>query len=384
MGAGTVSASGACAYGNLLIFRTDDWRMWAFNTTLSASTSNPYVLTTGISFTSCTHRLVHNGTMYFQASTNSTGTELWKSDGTAVGTSMVKDIRSGTTSSNPSAFFVLNDEVHFEIDLGSNGIEIWKTNGTSSGTVKATNSACGHYNCNFHSVIEYNGSFYGAGHWNYNGREVLMYNSSGLSLLVDLSPGTRFSIPRMTNPSNFVVHDGWLWFLTGGNPQTGNGYCLYRSNGTAAGTTSFVCDTGKYGLELFNDELYFSRSANGKGYELWKTDGTTSGTVMVKDVYTGGNSALGDKYGAARLFTSTDDYLYFSVQTGTANTDHAVWRTDGTTAGTQLVKSGLVANGDVVIGNVLYIRGTHYVTNSETISGLWSTCLLYTSDAADE
>ena len=102
---------------------------------------------------------------------------------------MVKDIRSGTTSSNPSAFFVLNDEVHFEIDLGSNGIEIWKTNGTSSGTVKATNSACGHYNCNFHSVIEYNGSFYGAGHWNYNGREVLMYNSSGLSLLVDLSPG---------------------------------------------------------------------------------------------------------------------------------------------------------------------------------------------------
>ena len=46
-----------------------------------------------VSFTSCTHRLVHNGTMYFQASTNSTGTELWKSDGTAAGTSMVKDIR---------------------------------------------------------------------------------------------------------------------------------------------------------------------------------------------------------------------------------------------------------------------------------------------------
>ena len=140
-----------------------------------------------------------------------------------------------------------------------------------------------------------------------------MYNSSGLSLLVDLSPGQRFNIPRMTNPSNFVVHDGWLWFLTGGNPQTGNGYCLYRSNGTAAGTTPFVCDTNKYGLELFNDELYFGRSANGKGYELWKTDGTTSGTVMVKDVNTGGGSALGNQYGSARLFTSTDDYLYFSV-----------------------------------------------------------------------
>ena len=70
LGAGTVSASGACTYGNLLIFRTNDWRMWAFNTSLSASTSNPYVLATNVSFTSCTHHVVHNGTMYFQASTN--------------------------------------------------------------------------------------------------------------------------------------------------------------------------------------------------------------------------------------------------------------------------------------------------------------------------
>ena len=148
---------------------------------------------------------------------------------------------------------------------------------------------------------------------------------------------------------------------------------MYRSNGTAAGTTPFVCDTNKYGLELFNDELYFGRSANGKGYELWKTDGTTSGTVMVKDVNTGSGSALCNQYGSARLFTSTDDYLYFSVKIGTTNADNAIWRTDGTTAGTQLVKSGLVANGDVTIGDVVYIRGTYYTTNSDSISGLWST-----------
>ena len=382
-----VTNSGACTYGDLLIFRTNDWRVWAFNTTLSDSTSNPYVLATNVSFTSCTDRIVHNGTMYFRASTNSTGAELWKTDGTTAGTSMVKDIRTGTTSSSPSAFFVFNDEVHFEISVYPNGNEIWKTNGTSSGTVKATNSACWHYNCNFHSVIEYNGSFYGAGSWNNNGREVLMYNSSGLSLLVDLSPGQRFSIPRMTNPSNFIVHDGWLWFLTAGNPSSGNGNCLYRSNGTAAGTTPFVCDTGSYGLELFNDELYFSRSANGKGYELWKTDGTTSGTVMVTDIVAGSGSAVGPSM--ARLFTSTDDYLYFSVQTGTANTDHAVWRTDGTAAGTQLIKSSFSVWDDVVIGNVLYMGGQYFTTNSDSSTGLWSTdgtmngTSLYTNYDAD-
>ena len=120
--------------------------------------------------------------------------------------------------SSPSSFFVFNDEVHFSSRLTSSGVEIWKTNGTSSGTVRAhAYSGCYVSNCNFHSVIEYNGSFYGGGHWNNNGREVLMYNSSGLSLLVDLSPGQRFNIPRMTNPSAFLVHDGWLWFLTNGN-----------------------------------------------------------------------------------------------------------------------------------------------------------------------
>ena len=390
MGAGSASVgSNGCTFGDLLIFKTDDWRLWAFNSTLSASTSNPHVLATGVSFSSCSGRIIHNGTMYFSATTNSTGTELWKTDGTAAGTSMVKDIRSGTTSSSPGSFFVFNAELHFKINMGLNGIDIWKTNGTSSGTVKATNTVCYNVNCGFGKPIEYNGTLYAAGYWNNQGSEVLMYDSSGLSLLVDLSPGSRFSVPRTTNPSNLIVHDDWIWFLTGGNPSSGNGYCLYRSNGTAAGTTPFVCDTNKYGLELFNDELYFGRSANGKGYELWKTDGTTSGTVMVKDVNTGGGSALGNQYGSARLFTSTDDYLYFSVQTGTANTDHAIWRTDGTTAGTQLVKSGLVANGEVVIGNVVYIRGTQYVTNSDTISGLWSTdgttngTILYTNYDGD-
>ncbi|MEE3038501.1 MAG: ELWxxDGT repeat protein, partial [Candidatus Thermoplasmatota archaeon] len=375
MGAGSASAgSNGCTFGDLLIFKTDDWRLWAFNSSLSISTSNPHVLATGVSFSSCSGRIIHNGTMYFPATTNSTGTELWKTDGTAAGTSMVKDIRSGTTSSSPGSFFVFNAELHFRIDMGMNGIDIWKTDGTTSGTVKATNTVCYNVNCGFGKPVEYNGSFYAAGYWNNHGSEVLMYDSSGLSLLVDLSPGSRFNIPRTSNPSNLIVHDGWIWFLTGGNPSSGNGYCLYRSNGTAAGTTPFVCDTNKYGLELFNDELYFGRSANGKGYELWKTDGTTSGTVMVKDVNTGGGSALGNQYGSARLFTSTDDYLYFSVQTGTANTHHAIWRTDGTAAGTQLVKSSFAASTtNVVIGDVLYMRGQYFTTNSDSITGLWST-----------
>ena len=135
LGAGTVSASGACAtvFGQLLIYGSNEYRLWAFNTSQPSSSNNPYLLATNVTWIGCgssEDSISYNGTLYFQASTNSTSRELWKTDGTASGTTMVKDIRSGIASSNPDSFFVFNNTVHFEITpCTSCGIEIWKTDG---------------------------------------------------------------------------------------------------------------------------------------------------------------------------------------------------------------------------------------------------------------
>ena len=43
------------------------------------------------------------------------------------------------------------------------------------------------------------------------------------------------------------------------------------------------------------------------GAELWRTDGTGAGTVLVKDIYPG------EKSGAPTFFTPFGDYLYFQV-----------------------------------------------------------------------
>ncbi len=43
-----------------------------------------------------------NGTLFFDANDGVTGLELWKSDGTATGTVMVADIRTGASNSSPS------------------------------------------------------------------------------------------------------------------------------------------------------------------------------------------------------------------------------------------------------------------------------------------
>ncbi len=49
-----------------------------------------------------------NGTLFFSASDGINGNELWKTDGTAAGTVLVKDIRPGGGGSNSNPEFLTN------------------------------------------------------------------------------------------------------------------------------------------------------------------------------------------------------------------------------------------------------------------------------------
>lgn len=66
-----------------------------------------------------------------------TGIELWKSDGTASGTILVKDIANGNANSFPDSFTRLGGMVYFRADDAVHGREIWKSDGTAAGTVLA-------------------------------------------------------------------------------------------------------------------------------------------------------------------------------------------------------------------------------------------------------
>ena len=71
----------------------------------------------------------------FLANDGTNGHELWKSDGTASGTVMVRNIRSGSSSSSPSYLTVVGNTLFFKASDGTNGYELWKSDGTTSGTV---------------------------------------------------------------------------------------------------------------------------------------------------------------------------------------------------------------------------------------------------------
>src|SRR5690606_31603268 len=84
--------------------------------------------------------LTLNGFFYFFANNGTNGYELWKSDGTESGTTIVKDIWIGSNSSaNSLKGSTLNNIIIFEANDGINGTELWKSDGTEAGTSMVKN-----------------------------------------------------------------------------------------------------------------------------------------------------------------------------------------------------------------------------------------------------
>ena len=75
-----------------------------------------------------------DGTLFFRANDGEHGDELWKSDGTAAGTVLVKDINPGGSGTIDNLTAV-DGTLFFTADDGEHGNELWKSDGTEAGTV---------------------------------------------------------------------------------------------------------------------------------------------------------------------------------------------------------------------------------------------------------
>src|SRR5947209_14392119 len=78
--------------------------------------------------------VVIGSTTYFWADDGTHGNEVWKTDGTAAGTSMVADINPGSGTSSPYHLTNVNGTLFFTANDGVHGTELWKSDGTAAGT----------------------------------------------------------------------------------------------------------------------------------------------------------------------------------------------------------------------------------------------------------
>lgn len=302
-----------------------------------------------------------NNKVYFSAGIgfSNINDELYVSDGTVAGTFMLKEINPAGASSRPNSFITLNSMLYFLAFDGSYGNFFWKTDGTAIGTipVNLNNPINGASSPKTLSKIGSN-IYFGASTnangfslWNSNGTAAGTSNLNisvantqvlGLNQIVNVNSLTYISAIYANNYGSF------LWKTDGTNANTQNVkqflwidkieslnnipfilaqgidgiYRLYTTDGTPAGTVSLASLSGTGGnLSKVNNKLYFS-DVNGAVNNLWISDGTAAGTAVVKNNIYPIN------------LTDVNGTLYFTNLIGTRK----LWKSDGTTAGTVSIK----------------------------------------------
>lgn len=327
-----------------------------------------------------------NGQLYFVAGDPATGRELWKTDGTASGTQLVRDIRQGAQSSTPFELVNAGGTLYF-LTLGDDPLTslLWISDGTEAGTqlVRSfpplnphASFEVGHLTTIGSTIVFTAGDAAGGQElWRSDG------TMAGTYALTDLSPaGGYVEFAHF----NAVGSQSYFWV---------DARRLWKTDGTAAGTQEVINlgpefylydDSGEQKPAIAGGNLYFAGYTLATGVELWKSDGTALGTRMISELIPGNEpgssrneleslTAVGNEiyfafagedgpddlwksngtaagtfkvadlpYSSALGLTAWQDKLFFWQEEG--NNAFHLWQSDGTTAGTKPVGNGLVSN----------------------------------------
>lgn len=363
---------------------------------------------------------------------------------------LVKDIRSGATGSVLSGFVIYSNNLYFKANNGTNGSELWKSDGSTLGTNMFADYNSGSGNFNPTNLVELNGKLYFSGLTTTYGSEIYSFDGNNISIAADIKTGSSSSAPgfilemggnlyfraqeaasttyrlyKMNSLNTYNVVDSSLLcglsaaklgtkvlFAAGtvsGNTQLystdgatttlvktinpsatssltefytapslnkmffqatdgTNGKELWFSDGTAVGTVmlvdinSGVADSSPSNFYEYNGKVYFSANDGTNGAELWVTDGTAVGTQMLKNINT--TVSTGSSPGN---FYAFNNKLYFAANDGATGTE--LWRTDGTSVGTQLVFDINSGSGNSSPTDLISFNGDLYLAADNGTTG---------------
>ena len=317
------------------------------------------------------------GILYFSAEKGDSGDELWRSDGLAAGTSMVKDIRPGALGSYLEDLVNVGGTLFFSADDGTSGRELWKSNGTDAGTVRVKDINAGAGSSNPQALADLNGVLIfsaddGAGH----GRELWKSDGTagGTVMIKDIVPGSGSSTPESFTAVSTSAFHGFLFAASDG-PSGGHGNELWKSDGTESGT-SMVRDinsgsAGSYpqSLASVGGWVFFSAddgaaAPGGHGRELWKSNGNQADTVLVADINDGPASSN------PNALEAEGGLLFFNANDGEHGSE--LWAlvayAPDLVMSKQVAPATTVAPGDVVTYALSFVNDGNAVATGVVVS----------------
>lgn len=299
--------------------------------------------------------------VFFPAKDREHGTELWQTDGTVEGTRLVKDIRPGIESSSPLFLEPFGTKLLFVTDDGQHGLEFWTSDGTEDGTVLLKDIYPGPNpvapvpgpvaRVGDIFLLSAKDGVHGAELWKTDGTQ------AGTVLVKDIQPGMVGSVA--VRGARTV--GGFAYFEANDGVHGGE---LWRSDGTESGTTMVKdvrpgpMSSSSYPLATLPGRLLFMADDGTHGMELWRSDGTEAGTQLVKDIDPG--SAYGLLPGCFSGFVTIGGRAFFCRTNGAQGPE--LWRTDGTEAGTTLVKAISVAPAGGAVPRLINVYRKLYFT----------------------
>lgn len=302
-------------------------------------------------------RITVGGTpvLLFAANDATSGAELWRTDGTAAGTVLVADIRSGVMGSNPANFRSGNG-ILFTATTVLGGTELWRTDGITATIVKDIWPGADSSLPSELIAAGAAGVLFAANDGTHN-RQLWQTNGTDVGTVM---VSQIYSQTLSANPAGLFALGNVACFRAADGTAGGNG--LWRSDGTAAGTYLLVPGfTMSTWLMQVGDRAFFMASTSAAGTELWVTDGTMGGTALVKDINPGSASSSitdGCAFGSRLLFV-----------TSTAAEGQELWVSDGTGAGTVLVKDIVPGSGSSTPGGLAASGGRAFFSADDGSNG---------------
>lgn len=287
---------------------------------------------------------------YFLAEDVIHGRELWRTDGTEQGTSLVADLTFGRNDSWITEMTPVGSQLFFALDG-----DLWKTDGTAEGTVRLRNFAPSSSNPSQLTHLTAAGD-----------RLFFVGYEPTQRPELWVSDGTEAgTIPLTANSevSTFIDYQ----FLAGDEngvfglvKRSGDVQELWKSDGSSAGTSLVRSFNGGVGYEDFaiaNGVLLFSAYDPAIGSRPWRSDGAAAGTQMLADIAPSDFGLFGwefTKFGDSIVFRGYD-----------ADEQDVAWITDGTPDGTRkLIESSTNDYGGsphlfTPLGDSLYFVAEH-------------------------